>query len=83
MSTKNWIGSYGEPFIPSTQEIEVKLSDLIAIEHADDYARLSRKELSVMLSELFGRVERLERLARHHRQGLPLGEVPYSDYPED
>lgn len=40
--------------------------------------------LANVLAEVFGRLERLEGLARHGRQGIPLGPVPNCRYfPED
>jgi hypothetical protein len=44
---------------------------------ADQEIRLARQNIAGLISELYSRVERLEGLARHGGQGVPLPKMDY------
>lgn len=59
----------------SVQNLESILANSISFQGEIFNASLLRRDLSELLGILFARVERLERLATHGRQGIPLGEL--------
>lgn len=59
----------------SMQNLESILANSISFQGEIFNAPLLRRDLSELLGILFARVERLERLATHGRQGIPLGKL--------
>jgi hypothetical protein len=78
MSTKfNWRTPFESDRVPFRDTNNAHL------EEALNSARNQNEILGNMLAEAFGRIKRLEKLARHGRQGVPLGPVTDNPHVED
>lgn len=73
--------NWRSPF--ENDKVPFRASNNAHLEGALNAARNQNELLGHMLGEAFGRIERLEKLAREGRQGVPLGTVPDNPHIED